>query len=155
MRATILIEDIAPTLFDVLEAGMSHGDKKDRIALLRFLREIRPKTLEIILLLAWELLTDHEFEEARELLEDADFKHPCNARVKATLASVLFFTNVPLWNAYVAEVRSLPNDEEASVIVDAIESAYDQRLPGGVALVGFREQKAVVEIIHQQSLQNC
>jgi thioredoxin-like negative regulator of GroEL len=153
MSARISNEDIAPLLFDVLEAGRTHGDSTDLAAVLRLLRETRPKTLEIALLLAWELLKGLEYTEARELLEDMDFKHPGNARIKATLASVLFFTDVPLWIAYVAEVRSLPHDEEAVAIVNALELADDQRLPGDVALVGFQHPKALAEMVHQHSTQ--
>lgn len=155
MTVTVFNEDIAPVLFDVLEAGRMHGDNKDLTAVLRLLRETRPKSLETVLLLSWELLKGLEYDEARGLLEEADFKHPGNARVKATLASVLFFTDVSVWRSYVAEVRSLPHDEEAATIVDSIEQADDQRLPGGIALVGFRMQKAVAEIVRQQSLQNA
>lgn len=146
-------EDIAPILFDVLALGMTDADNKDLTAVLRLLRETRPKALEIVLVLAWELLKGQECAEARHLLEEADYQHPGNARIKATLASVLFFTDVSLWKSYVAEVRSLPHDEEAAVIVAAIESADDQKLSGAVALVGFQRQKEVAEIARQQTPQ--
>ena len=154
MTERVSNENIAPMLFDVLEAGRSHGDSKDLAVVLRLLRETRPETLEIALLLAWELLKGLKYSEARELLEDLDFRYPGNARVKATLASVLFFTDVMLWKAYVAEVRSLPRDEEAVAIVDALELADDQQLPGGLALVGFRHPKLLADVVHHQSPQN-
>ncbi len=153
MTAALSNEEIAPILFDVLALGMNKSDNKDLTAVLRLLREVRPKALEIVLVLAWELLKGLECDEARSLLEDADFRHPGNARVKATLASVLFFTDVSLWKSYVAEVRSLPHDEEAAAIVAAIESADEQRLPSGVALVGFRLPKVVAEIARLQAPQ--
>ena len=145
MTAALSNEDIAPILFNVLSAGMSHADTKDLTAVLRLLREARPKALEIVLVLAWELLKGEQCEEARCLLEEADFQHPGNARIKATLASVLFFTDVSVWKSYAAEVRSLPHDEEAAAIIAAIEVADDQRLPGAMALVGFRSRRVVDE----------
>lgn len=154
MTAKIFNENIAPMLFDVLEAGRSHGDSKDLAAVLKLLRETRPKTLEIALLLAWELLKGLQYSEARSLLEDLDYKYPGNARVKATLASVLFFTDVSFWKAYVAEVRSLARDEEAAAIVDALELADDQNLPGGLALVGFQNTKLLADVVHHQSSEN-
>jgi thioredoxin-like negative regulator of GroEL len=153
MNAALSNEDIAPILFDVLSLGMSHADNRDLTAVLRLLREVRPKALEIVLVLAWELLKGLESDEARRLLEEADFQHPDNPRIKATLASVLFFTDVSLWKSYAAEVRRLPHDEEAAAILAAIESADDQRLPGALALVGFRMPKAVEEIARIQNPQ--
>jgi thioredoxin-like negative regulator of GroEL len=153
MTAVLSIEDIAPILFDVLALGMTDADNKDLTAVLRLLREARPKSLEIVLVLAWELLKGQECDEARHLLEAADYQHPGNARIKATLASVLFFTDVSVWKSYVTEVRSLPHDEEAATIVAAIESADEQQLPGAVALVGFQRQKEVAEIARKQNPQ--
>lgn len=147
MTQTPSRDSVGGMLFDILSVGMERRTSQSLVPLLDFLRAVRPKAIDIVIILAWELLKDQRFSDARSLLETAEFERPDHAGIKATLASVLYFTNDPSWRGYVTEVRRLSYDEEAVIIVEALEAAADAGLEPATSFAAFQSRARLVEVI--------
>jgi Bacterial type III secretion protein (HrpB1_HrpK) len=147
MSSTPDRDQVAGILFDIFSLGTEKETSKSLIPLLNFLRAVRPKLVDAVVVLAWELMKNRCFKEARVLLEETEFEHPGHAGIKATLASVLYFSKDASWQTYVTEVRRLRYDEEASLIVDALEAAADAGLDPVTSFFAFQSRSRLVDVI--------
>lgn len=140
-------DQVAGILFDVFLLGSEKETKQSLIPLLNFLRAVRPKQIDTVVVLAWELMKERCFTQAKSVLEQAEYENPGHAGVKAALASVLYFTGGASWQAYVTDVRRLSHDEGASLIVDALEAAADAGLDPAASFAAFQSRSRLVEVI--------
>lgn len=147
MSSTPDRDQVAGILFDVFSLGAKKETSKNLIPLLIFLRAVRPKLVDAVVILAWEFMKIRCFKEAKTLLEEAEFEHPGHVGIKATLASVFYFTKDASWQAHVTDVRRLPYDEEASLIVDALEAAANAGLDPDTSFVAFQSRSRLVDVI--------
>lgn len=147
MSSVLDRDQVAGILFDVFLLGSEKESERSLIPLLNFLHAVRPKVVDTVVVLAWELMKDQCFAHARSLLEEAEYEHPGNAGVKAALASVLYFTGDASWEAYVTDVRRLSYDEGAALIVDALEAAADAGLDPAASFAAFQSRSRLVEVI--------
>jgi thioredoxin-like negative regulator of GroEL len=140
---------ISNILFDVLSIRTEKQVPQSGIAILLFLQSIRPASIDITIVLAWELLKERSFTEAESILVAAEFEHPESAAIKAALASVLYFTGDNSWRGYLAEVHRLGHSEEALIVSAALEAAAASDLEAEYSLVAFQNRSRLIEVIER------
>ncbi|MGN6525062.1 MAG: HrpB1 family type III secretion system apparatus protein [Burkholderiaceae bacterium] len=89
-----------------------------------------PDRPEIIAAQARNLLIARQYPEARDLLTEAEAKHPRNAVIKALLAMCMFVQKDSLWEAYAEEALALPRDAVALGIVEMLSRTSGRALRG-------------------------
>jgi Bacterial type III secretion protein (HrpB1_HrpK) len=140
-------QQISSILFDILSIRTEKQVPQSGIPILFFLRAIRPPSIDIAVVLAWELLKEHRFMEAKSILASAEFEHPESAAIKAALASLFYFTGDESWSGYLAEAHRLGHSEEALIVSAALEAAAEAGIEAEHSLVAFQNPAHFVEVI--------
>jgi type III secretion protein HrpB1 len=128
MTAPRLSRPLANVFTSVLMVDGGHAN--DKLAVLQLLRHTNPDLPHIAALEARVHVRMRRYGAARQILEEADAKHPDNVLLKANLASTLFLQSDPLWEAYAIEARRLPPDKDAQMLLDAIDAALEPASDG-------------------------
>ena len=142
-------QPISNMLFDILSIRTEKQVPQSGIPILLFLRAMRPASIDIAVVLAWELLKEHRFMEAKSVLTSAEFEHPESAAIKAALASVFYFTGDESWRGYLAEAHRLGHSDEALIVSAALEAAAASGLEAGHSLVAFQNPTHFIEVIER------
>jgi thioredoxin-like negative regulator of GroEL len=113
----------------LMRLGVASGCNEQASTIMKFLRVAITPTLETTIFEAWQLISVRQFQEARQILEDAAQSHPGHDELKAVLATALFFADDSLWETYAFEVEHSGQQEETALgLVSRLKAAAETGL---------------------------
>jgi thioredoxin-like negative regulator of GroEL len=130
-------------LVDVMTLGSEEGASTETVALLKFVKTLRPQNWNLDVMLSWQYIAMKQYPAAREILMALDETQPEQASVKAAISFCLLHQGDALWQAYLEDAKRLPQDDWAEELVFVLqgkdkEEAKAATIPMDMMFVGLR-----------------